>query len=266
MNPKASPKIIAGLLLALLLALSGPQAQAQELPRRLVNRWGMEFILVPAGSYPVCLGRESDERGPGYAELGAFYLQVTEVTQAQWRAVGADDRFGPPDTGADALPARGLSHGDAQNLAVKMNKTVGGYLYRLPSEAEWEAACRAGEEGTEPDADRLATAAWFRANSGGRPHPVAGKTPNKLGFHDLLGNLYEWCQEAYSPKDCPGPAEGDPTDPTQGLYRVLRGGSYNSTPATARCGWRFFFEPTLRHPEHGCRLVRTAVPLTEREK
>ncbi len=263
---KVSLKLIAGLVTALAAALAGAPAPAQELPRRLVNRWGMEFILVPAGRYPICLGNEADEAGAGFVDLEAFYLQSTEVTRGQWEGAGVEDRFGRVRGDEALLPAHGLSHGDALNLAAKVNRAAGKRLYSLPGEAQWEAACRAGEGGKGPDADRLARVAWVRANSGGRPHMVAGKSPNKLGFHDMLGNLYEWCQEAYSPRACPGPAEGDPKGPTRGLYRVLRGGSYNSTPATARCGWRFFFVPALRHPEHGCRLVRAAVPLTEREK
>ncbi len=252
--------------LAWSLLFSAVATPAQDLPGRITNRWGMEFILVPAGRYEVCQGPESDEAGPGFVDLKAFYLQSTEATQAQWTALGVDYRFGAPEGAKAAFPAYGLSHGDALNLVKKINGLSGRRLYRLPGEAEWEAACRAGSDGLALTPDKLAQVSWVRANSQGRPHQVAGKSPNNLGFYDLLGNLYEWCRDSYSPSSCPGPLTGDPKGPTRGLYRVLRGGSYNSTPATARCGWRFFYEPTARHPENGCRLVRAAVPLTAREK
>ena len=253
-------------LLAWSLVFLAVAVPAQDLPRRITNRWGMEFILVPSGRYTVCHGPEGDEAGPGFADLNAFYLQVTEVTRAQWKALGVDNRFEPLSDEKAAFPAHGLSHGDALNLVGKINGLSGRRLYRLPGEAEWEAACRAGGDSLALTPEKLAQVAWVRADSQGRPHQVAGKLPNKLGFFDLLGNLYEWCRESYSPSSCPGLLVGDPNGPTRGLYRVLRGGSYNSTPATARCGWRFFYEPTARHPENGCRLVRAAVPLSAREK
>jgi len=241
-------------------------SEAQTLPQRLVNQWGMEFILVPAGSYRACGGPETDERTDlpgGMIELPAFYLQATEVTQEQWNRVGPDDRFSRPGPG---LPAQGLSHGDAENLAARLNQLSGRPVYRLPGEAEWEAACRAGGDGLALEPRELEARAWVRTNSGGRIHPVAGLKPNELGFSDLLGNLYEWCRETYDPRSCPGRLDGDPKGPTRGLYKVLRGGSYHSLPATARCGWRFFFEPTLRHPENGARLVREALPLLPGER
>ena len=241
-------------------------APAQDLPTRIATSQGLEFVLVPAGRYQVCHGPEADETGPGFVDLDAFYIQITEATRAQWSGLGVDDRFGRIKEEEKALPAHGLSHGDALNLAAKLNQTVNKNIYYLPQEAQWEAACRAKGDGLALAPEQLEAIAWVRSNSQGKPHLVAGKAPNQLGLFDLLGNLYEWCREAYSPRSCPGPAEGDPNGPTRGLYRVLRGGSYNSTPATARCGWRFFFQPALRHPEHGCRLVRAAIPLLETEK
>ncbi|MBW1713670.1 MAG: formylglycine-generating enzyme family protein, partial [Deltaproteobacteria bacterium] len=185
------------------------------------------------------------------------------LTRGQWRTAGGDGRYHDSDP---SWPANGLSHGDALNFCEGRNQLAGRPLYRLPREAEWEAACRAGGDGLELAPERLEEAAWVRANSGGTIHPVAGRRPNKFGFFDMLGNVYEWCQETYDPRICPGRLEGDPRGPTRGLYKVLRGGSFNSLAATARCGWRFFFTPTTRHPENGCRLVREAVPLQPGER
>jgi hypothetical protein len=112
-------------------------APAQDLPERIVNRWGMEFILVPAGRYAVCKGPESDEAGPGFVDLGAFYLQVTEVTRGHWSGLKADNRFGAVTKEESKLPAHGLSHGDSLNLVSKINKVVGKNIYRLAREAEW---------------------------------------------------------------------------------------------------------------------------------
>jgi formylglycine-generating enzyme required for sulfatase activity len=242
------------------LALAAP-APAADPPARLINRWGLEFILVPAGRYQVCDGTEADERGPGWVDLPAFYLQATELTRGQWRALGLDGRFGSSEPD---LPVDNQSFADAEAVVRRLNSLAGAPLYRLPGEAQWEAACR-GAKGPFHDVAGLGDYAWVRANSAGRVQPVARKKPFAGGFFDLLGNLAEWCQEAYSPRLCPGPAEGDPADPGRGLYRVLRGGSFLSTPATARCGWRAFGAPDRRRPEFGLRLVREPVQLLATE-
>jgi len=254
------------LLLAGLVLLLGPAPARAELPARLVNRWGLEFILVPAGRYTVCGGPEVDEQPGREVELAAFYLQATELTQAQWQALTGDKlaaRFANP--GPDN-PADQVSHGDALSLAARLNELAGQPLYGLPREAEWEAACRAGGESLALSPEALTAVAWFRANSGGQSHLVGRLAPNTWGFFDMLGNVYEWCSDSYTPRDCPGRPAGDPNDSTRGLYKVLRGGSFHSLPPLARCGWRFFYDPPRRHPEIGLRLRRAARPLLPGEE
>lgn len=252
------------LFLAVLVLLCGYMpTYAQELPARIINKFGMEFVLIKAGTYPACLGQEADEVSPGKFQVEAFYIQTTELTRGQWQAAGLDSRYDgqPPD-----LPADRLSHGDARIAAQRLSRKFPGVRYRLPRELEWEIACRAGRAGGEVKPEELAQRAWFKPNSGGRVHEVAGLKPNEYGLYDTLGNLFEWVMESYDPRRCPGPLTGDPNGPTRGLYRVRRGGYYGSSLPTARCGWRSFDSEVERRPVNGVRLVREAVPPADDEE
>ncbi|MFI6478355.1 formylglycine-generating enzyme family protein [Nonomuraea sp. NPDC050663] len=116
--------------------------------------------------------------------------------------------------------------------------------YRLPTEAEWEYACRAGTTG--PRYGTLDEIAWYRANSGERSHPVGGKTPNAWGLHDMLGNVWEWCWDVYDAE-------------VYGSYRVLRGGGWFDEPWSCRASVRRRSHPTLRLDDVGFRVARSAV-------
>lgn len=258
--------LLVGLVLALWAVWSSP-VRAGDLPRRLVDRWGIEFTLIPAGEHRVCGGPEVDEQPGRAVRLGAYYLSTTELTRDQWRAItGRTDRY-PADEPGD-LPANGLSLGDGVHLTNRLNQIAGRALYRLPREVEWEAACRLGgsaDRGALPEIE-LSRVAWWRGNSQGRVHPVGRLAPNRAGLFDMLGNVYEWCLDYYTPQSCPGRAQPDPNDSTRGLYHVLRGGSFYTLPPLTRCGWRFFQSQTARHPQFGLRLLRLGLPPIEGDR
>ncbi|MGB2614611.1 MAG: SUMF1/EgtB/PvdO family nonheme iron enzyme [Phycisphaerae bacterium] len=193
---------------------------------------GIELVFIPAGEFlmgsPASEARrDNDETQHRVTLTKGFYLGATEVTQAQWQAVMGSNpsRF----KGDGRLPAEKVSWNDCQAFCRK----AGGGL-RLPTESEWEYACRAGTQTrfSFGDADSaLGDYAWYGSNSGkGAPHPVGQKRPNAWGLYDMHGNVWEWCADWYV-KDYPGGAVTDPTGPAavpgppELSRRVMRGGS-----------------------------------------
>jgi formylglycine-generating enzyme required for sulfatase activity/serine/threonine protein kinase len=216
---------------------------------------GITFILVEPGEF--MMGSPSDEEGRFDDETEhpveltkPFYLGETEVTQAQWKKLmGAS----PSKFTGDTLPVEQVSWNDCQDYLENAGKG-----YRLPTEAEWEYACRAESESRfhsgEPDS-RLAAVAWYRDNSNGKTHPIKKKQPNAWGFYDMHGNVWEWCQDWSG--DYLGGKEVDPTGPSSGKYRVLRGGSWNGFPGYCRSANRGRLDPGSRISFGGFRVART---------
>jgi formylglycine-generating enzyme required for sulfatase activity len=145
----------------------------------------------------------------------------------------------------------------------KAGKLPEGYAYRLPTEAEWEYACRAGSE-TEycfgDSADRLGEYAWYSSNSGKRTHPVAQKQPNAWGLSDMHGNVWEWCQDWYGESYYRSSPTEDPQGPASGKYRVLRGGSWDNASADCRSAGRYWNSPEIRITNGGLRVVASPRP------
>jgi formylglycine-generating enzyme required for sulfatase activity len=207
----------------------------------------LELIRIPAGTFQM-----GDLSGVGYeAERPVhtvtisqpFYLGKYEVTQAQWNAVMGPTSF--YRTG-DNQPAEFVSWEDAQNFCAQIS-AMAGRTARLPSEAEWEYACRAGtttDYSFGDDSSQLDQYAWYGGNSASQTHNVGGKLPNDWGLYDMLGNVWEMCQDWYGPYDS-SPAV-DPTGPVSGTQRIARGGAYGSTAPSGelRCSVRFVVDPT----------------------
>jgi formylglycine-generating enzyme required for sulfatase activity len=221
----------------------------------------MKFVLIEPGTF--LMGSDSgnaDEKPVHKVTLTeGFYMQATEVTQRQWQRVMDNN---PSFFKGPNLPADNVSWNDAQEFLKKLNAKEKGARYRLPSEAEWEYAARAGQAGEPPN---LEAVAWNRANSGDQTHPVGQKQPNGWGLYDMLGNVWEWCadwhdSEYYAnspPVDPPGPAKGD-------LFRVLRGGSCVNNPGVGRVAGRSGDYPADRVSSRGdfvgFRCVREVSP------
>jgi formylglycine-generating enzyme required for sulfatase activity len=219
---------------------------------------GMRFVALPGGTFTMGspaseAGRYADEV-PHQVTLSPFAIMTTEVTQAQWQAVmGTNPSI---YKGADR-PVESVSWHDVQEFIRQLNRRDPGHDYRLPTEAEWEYACRAGSTGRwcfGDDEGRLGEYAWYAANAGGETRKVALKRPNAWGLYDMHGNVWEWCSDWYGPY---GSSVRDPQGPGSGSYRVLRGGYWYSSAAALRCARRYSVTPSSAYNYIGFRLCRT---------
>ena len=244
----------------------------------------MEFVRIPAGSFlmgsrqltteernalPVEDWSYPNEYPQHMRSVGAFLLGKHEVTQAQWEAVmGSRAIVHTRYTncfveGCDTCPVACVSRVEAQEFIGKLNELESwrGYRYRLPTEAEWEYAARAGTTGVRYG--ELDSIAWYHRNSGSWPHPVGQKLANAWGLHDMLGNVWEWTADGYGPY--PGYPGSDDEFNDKSHYGVVRGGSSKRHGSDARSARRLGHPTTSRglfysgnpYFRFGFRLVRT---------
>lgn len=199
-----------------------------------------------------------------------FWLGRTEVTQTQWRAVMVNLPNPSYFDGSDR-PVENVSWANAMEFCQKLTareRALGllpaGYAYTLPTEAQWEYACRAGTSGAASGAP-LADVAWFADNAGRQTHPVGQQAPNAWGFYDLQGNVAEWCADGHN--GYPGGAVSDYFNGERGeagaMYKVIRGGSFASSAGGCRPGFRNRGLLTYASPGFGFRLA--LAPLRDHE-
>jgi formylglycine-generating enzyme required for sulfatase activity len=179
------------------------------------------------------------------------------VTQAQWEAVIRNNPSG--FKGAD-LPVEQVSWDDAMAFCRRLTereraagRLPDGYVYTLPTEAQWEYACRAGTTGPYAGDGNLDDMGWYSQNSGNTTHPVGQKRPNAWGLYDMHGNVWEWCRDWYG--NYPGGLVRDPTGPASGSYRVNRGGCWNYPATECHSASRYFLGPGDRLYFFGFRLA-----------
>jgi len=234
-------------------------AEALGVPLRAEEKLGqgakLRMILISPGTFMMGASDEDSEafsREKPRHEVTisrAYYLGVYPVTQAEWKAVMGDN---PSSNrrGGD-YPVESVSWDMVQKFILRLNEKTK-KRYRLPTEAEWEYACRAGTEGSRYG--ELDDIGWYDGNSGGETHPVGKLLPNAFGLYDMLGNVWEWCQDWWGEYD--GWAQTDPKGPTSGDVRVLRGGSWNHDAQYVRASDRYCDAPGYRHYYLGFRLAR----------
>ena len=225
---------------------------------RLPGAVPLRLIAVPAGAF--VMGSPENEAGHEPEEVAhrvilsrEFYLGRAPVTRRQWAALMGGS---PPDSSAADEPMTAVSWHDAQRFIARLAERHPSGVFRLPTEAEWEYACRAGTStpfaGGDSEAD-LARLAWYAGNSGGAPHPVATKAPNAWGLHDMHGNVFEWCQDWEGPY--PAKDATDPVGPPAGEKRVLRGGCFKCPAPYCRSANRYAAPPDRQAPNFGFRVV-----------
>jgi formylglycine-generating enzyme required for sulfatase activity len=238
------------------------------------NLTQIEMVLIPPGEFEMGCSPSMDfacgsDESPVHAVMltTAFYMGRYEVTQAQWTA-----RMGSNPSAFQAasaeVPAKQVPNRPVDQVSWDM---IQGFLstteMRLPTEAEWEYACRAGTttafhgrpdeaDGTDDDA-QMETIAWFGANSNGQTHPVGGKAPNGFGLHDMAGNVWEWVNDWYSGSYYASSPAADPLGPATGSGRVLRGGGWVNHTNNLRSSYRNNLSPDFAVINFGFRVVRS---------
>jgi formylglycine-generating enzyme required for sulfatase activity len=240
-------------------AQSPTQATGRRREVTLSGGVSLEMLEIPAGSF--CMGSmngEKDEKPVHQVTINySFYMGRNEVTQAQWQAMLGNNPShfkGSLDEPSILLPVEQVSWDDAQSFVNKLNERNDGFTYRLPTEAEWEYACRAGTTGDY--AGNPSEMAWYSENSGGRTHWVGTKQPNAWNLFDMRGNVWEWCQDWYHDN-----YSGAPTDGSAWLsggeqkYRLLRGGSWYNLAPNLRSAFRSVSTPAFRSYDLGFRVV-----------
>ncbi|MBU0969990.1 MAG: SUMF1/EgtB/PvdO family nonheme iron enzyme [Proteobacteria bacterium] len=235
-----------------------------------INPIGMKFIRVPAGTFSMGspdseIRRDTNEILHTVTLTQPFYLQTTEVTQRQWLAVMGDHPSHFKNCGMDC-PVENVRYSDVQKFLKRLNEMESTIYYRLPTEAEWEYAARAGTPSAffngpmvvEGDFSRnpyLDSVGWYYRNADHAPHLVAQKSANAWGFYDMHGNVWEWCSDWQRPY--PFQAEIDPQGAEFGEAKIRRGGSWAHYPEYCRSAYRSWFDPEDRSPEIGFRVAIT---------
>ena len=218
----------------------------------------MEFILIQPGSFTMGSNQSNENPAHKVNLTKPYYLSKYEVTQEQWEKVMGGNPSQFKDT---KNPVENVSWTDCQSFVAKLKEKVPGRAFRLPTEAEWEYACRAGTTGDYCYGDgegTLAEYAWYNSNSNSTTHPVGEKKPNAWGLYDMHGNVWEWCADWYG--DYPATAVGDPQGSSPGSDRVVRGGSWGSYAAYCRAASRNFDNPSGTSHGLGLRLAYSSAP------
>ena len=251
-----------GLAIGASVLTSSPQ-QRSPLVTTLANNVPLEFVRIAAGEFMMgCSTGDTlcaDDEKPTHRVriTRGFEMGKYEVTSAQWQAVTVK----PPvvlQRGDGDDHAYGFANWTmAQEFVDGLNARRDGYTYRLPTEAEWEFAARAGTTG--PYAGRSPDAlGWFGQNVVGRPELVGKKQANAWGLYDMHGNAWEWVADWYDAKYYSGSPADDPKGPASGQYRVLRGGSSLNEARLSRSSARHSIGSTANTDYYGLRVVREA--------
>ncbi len=241
-------------------------------PSVLVKSLGMEFVPISPGTFMMGSPESEEDRYKDEIQhevtlTQGYYLQTTQVTQGQWQAVMGNNPSRFKNCGEDC-PVENVSWKRVQAFIKKLNKRESRYHYRLPTEAEWEYAARAGTTTPFSFGNTLSTdQANYNGNYpyAGSPKgiyrekttPVASFAPNAWGLYDMHGNVWEWCQDWYG--DYPKGSVTDPQGPSSGDRRVLRGGGWVSSAGVCRSANRLRFTPGDRLDRIGFRLVAPLV-------
>lgn len=222
-----------------------------------------EMVVIAAGTFlmgskadPVADSTPADEQPQHTVSIKSFSLGRFEVTQAQWQAVMGTL---PSRFEGRTLPVEQVSWDDAQAFVSKLSEKTG-KKYRLPSEAEWEYAARAGSQTNYSFGDKeneLRRYAWFIGNAGHKTHPVGEKVANAFGLHDMHGNVWEWTEDCWNSNYAGAPGDGSAWTAGNCSLRVVRGGSWGSSSRFLRSAFRYGGTTARRYSNDGFRVART---------
>ena len=275
-------RIAPGMLLICALLPAGCHKQEAAPPpavKTITTSTGIEMVLIPAGSFMMGSNSGDEDEKPAHnVAIAGFYMDRYEVTQKAYESLMGTNpsKFKDPQKPVERASwlsaikycnMRSIKEGlqpcyDLQT--AECNFSANGY--RLPTEAEWEYACRAGTTGDFSFGDNpteLAANAWLKSNSGQSTHPVGQKPPNRWSLYDMYGNVAEWCNDRYGEKEYAAKAADNPRGPAAGNERVLRGGSWRGAADRCRSSARASETPGLAdvcfgYEAYGFRCVRSA--------
>ena len=255
-------------VLVLMLVVFAEHLQSQP-PKEITNSIGMKLVLTPKGTFMMGSpeseeARFEDETQHEVTISKDYYLGVHEVTQAQYEKVmGTKPSYFQGDEikgSSTNNPVESVSWLDAVEFCKKLSdlpeEKAAGRVYRLPTEAEWEYACRAGSKSAYSfgeSSKSLGDYAWFDGNSNNQTHPVGEKKANAWGLYDMHGNVWEWCSDWYG--EYPNGAVSDPVGPREGSDRVNRGGGWYNEAANCRSAIRHGIDPSFRFHFIGFRVA-----------
>jgi len=252
------------IIIVFLLACRPERSDSDTKNVNLPDGTTIEFVYIPAGNFKMGSAPDEQDRhgdeGPARKVTisKGFYLGKYEVTQQQWISVM---QYNPAVFQKEAnylqKPIDWVSWFDCQEFISQLNQLGVGH-FRLPTEAEWEYACRAGTEtryywGYDVEDNKVYQNAWAFSRAEGKSHPVGLKKPNAWGLYDMSGNVWEWCSDwrgPYNPSDTI-----NPSGPLEGTKKIYRGGSWFNKPSTLRSANRHSHEPDVRGTNAGLRLV-----------
>jgi formylglycine-generating enzyme required for sulfatase activity len=244
-----------------MIVSSSGLATAEEIINYYTNSIGMKFIMLPPGTFMMGAGKNVEDPTEGelpYHQVRIskpFYLGIYEVTQAQWKAVMGNN---PSEYKNNDNPVEMVNWPDVQAFIKRLNKKEGHSRYRLPTEAEWERAVRAGTTSTfyfGIDESQLLNHAWYKDNSGDTTHPVGQKLQNAWGLYDILGNVLEMTDDWYGEAYYVNSPSVDPTGPISGDTRVVRGCGWNFDARYCRSADRLKYTTDYRNEYYGFRLA-----------
>lgn len=233
------------------------QEKREKALQEVLPELSKQMVAVPGGCFKMGrtspFGGDDDERPKHKVCLDSFSIGKYEVTQALWSAVMGSN---PSHFQDDYHPVTKVSWEDVQRFLHELNRTTD-KNYRLPTEAEWEYAARSGGKKEKySGGDDLNLVGWYSKNSVNTTHPVGQKVANGLGLHDMTGNVWEWCQDWYGKKYYQNSSVNNPTGPSTGKFRVVRGGAYSvDEPKHLRSVNRANNKPDIHYKNHGFRLV-----------
>jgi formylglycine-generating enzyme required for sulfatase activity len=277
-------RLLLGLLVGLALIAQSPPPNKNALSMEFVRIAPGEFVM---GCSPADNDCSADEKPAHHVQITkAFEIGKYEVTQSQWQSIMGSN---PSTIKGDDHPVETVSKNDAHDFLARLNARNDGYKYRLPTEAEWEYAARAGTADTP--ASSLDEVAWYGANSEDESHPVGTKKPNSWGLYDMLGNVREWVEDVFARNNYTEATAVDPTGPQAGQQGgrgggrggpppgfgrggrggpkggpkggpgrqlpIMRGGAWDNPASFVRFSERYhYYGPTLRVSDIGFRVVR----------
>ncbi|MBF0310396.1 MAG: SUMF1/EgtB/PvdO family nonheme iron enzyme [Magnetococcales bacterium] len=237
------------------------RGERNALPTHVDSRTRIAFVSLPGGCFTMGDATEPADRMPAHEVcVESFWMSSHEVTRGAWREfMGATGKTGGPvlrrKADDDSWPVDSVTFDEAAEFIKRLNESSH-ERFRLPTEAEWEYACRAGAQSRYCGGDDPGEVAWYRDNSEGVSHPVKQKKPNAFGLYDMSGNVWEWTADWYQKDYYASAVKHNPKGPGGGAMRVIRGGAWLGEPTFMEASRRFGFEPHRRLNLVGFRLVR----------